>query len=91
MSFLRDSNLELMDAHLTNGGRSIPKLIVLNQDLKEIGNWGPRPAALHSLMDKWKSDGLMLKGIIPKMHEWYRADNTHSTLEELIALIKSYP
>ena len=30
--FLRDSNLELMDANLTDCGRSIPKLVVLDQD-----------------------------------------------------------
>jgi hypothetical protein len=34
---LRDSNSEIMDAHLTDGGRSIPKLIVLSDDLKPLG------------------------------------------------------
>jgi hypothetical protein len=29
---LRDENLDLMDLFLTNGGRSIPKLIVLDKD-----------------------------------------------------------
>ena len=88
--FLRDSNLELMDAHLTNGGRSIPKLVVLDQDLKEIGSWGPRPEALQTLMAVWKSENLSLKEIIPKVHGWYDKDDTNSMQEELIALIKSY-
>jgi hypothetical protein len=88
--FLRDSNLPLIDAYLTDGGRSIPKVVVLNQDLKELGTWGPRPAALQILMKKWKSKGLVLKDLIPKVHDWYTADNTKSLQEELSALIKSY-
>ena len=88
--FLRDSNLELIDAYLTDGGRSIPKVIVLNQDLKELGTWGPRPAALQTLMKQWESEGLVLKDLIPKVKEWYDADNTRSIQEELSALVRSY-
>ena len=40
---LRDENLELMDLFLTNGGRSIPKLIALDKDNNVIDSWGPRP------------------------------------------------
>jgi len=88
--FLRDSNLELIDAYLTDGGRSIPKVIVLNQNLQELGTWGPRPGALQVLMKKWKSEGLVLKDLLPKVQEWYDADNTKSLHEELSTLIKSY-
>jgi len=88
--FLRDSNPQLMDEHLTDGGRSIPKLIVLSQDLQELGNWGPRPAGLQILMKDWKGEGLGLKEIIPKVHQWYDADATHSLQEELMLLVKSY-
>ncbi|MGI4021686.1 MAG: thioredoxin family protein [Janthinobacterium lividum] len=87
---LRDSNLELMDAHLTDGGRSIPKLIVLSKELKDIDSWGPRPADLQILMKSWKSDGLGLKEIIPKVQQWYDADQTKSIQKELTALVKSY-
>ncbi len=41
----RDSNLEIMDHYLTNGTRSIPKLIAFNEDGKELFLWGARPAA----------------------------------------------
>ncbi|NCZ95364.1 MAG: thioredoxin family protein [Flavobacteriia bacterium] len=39
----RDQNLALMDAFLTNGGRSIPKTIQLNEAFEVTGTWGPRP------------------------------------------------
>lgn len=87
---LRDSNLDLMDAHLTDGGRSIPKLIVLNNELQELGTWGPRPDALQVLMKEWKSASLGLKEIIPMVHSWYNDDSTTSLQEELEALVKSY-
>jgi hypothetical protein len=89
--FLRDSNPELIDANLTDGGRSIPKLVILDQDMKELGSWGPRPAGLQTLMNQWKEGGLILKDIIPKAKEWYNADDTRSIQEELIALIKTTP
>ncbi|MHB8402766.1 MAG: thioredoxin family protein, partial [Bacteroidia bacterium] len=44
---LRDENLEIMDAHLTNGNRSVPILICVDIETgKEIGTWGSRPKAI---------------------------------------------
>src|SRR5690606_29371501 len=42
---LRDQNLPLMDQFLTDGGRSIPKLIMLDENTSEVlDTWGPRPS-----------------------------------------------
>jgi len=87
---LRDSNLALMDAHLTDGGRSIPKLVILNDQLQEAGTWGPRPVPLQALMHEWKEQGLGLKDLIPKVHGWYDADGTQTLQQELIKLISGY-
>jgi hypothetical protein len=87
---LRDSNLELMDANLTDGGRSIPKLIVLNDALAPIGFWGPRPSGLQQQMKQWKNDGLELKELIPKVHRWYDTDKTRSLQQELTRLVKRH-
>jgi len=41
----RDENEELMNQFLTNGGKSIPKLIMVDPETLEVLNeWGPRPA-----------------------------------------------
>ena len=37
-----------MDQYLTNGSRSIPIVIVLDDDFRELGHWGPRPAELQA-------------------------------------------
>jgi hypothetical protein len=87
---LRDNNLELMDANLTEGGRSIPKLIVLDNGLEPLGYWGPRPAGLQEVMKQWKKEGLELMELILKVHEWYNTDNTQMLQQELITLIEGY-
>ena len=45
---LRDQNPEVMDQYLTNGTRSIPIVIVLDEDFQELGHWGPRPTELQA-------------------------------------------
>jgi hypothetical protein len=58
---LRDENLEVMDMHLTNGGRSIPKLIRLNVDGQSIGSWGPRPQILQDSIVNGKEKSIYAK------------------------------
>ena len=87
---LRDSNPELMNAHLTDGGKSIPKLIALSEGLEPLGFWGPRPAGLQQLMKQWKDDGVELKELIPKVHRWYNADKTRTLQQELTRMVKRY-
>lgn len=52
----RDQNLELIDQYLTNGGRSIPVYIFLNDQGKVIGKWGPRAPQLQEYVLKKKSE-----------------------------------
>src|SRR5699024_10596955 len=54
---LRTENTDIMDQYLTNGGRSIPKLVCLQaSSLQELGTWGPRPAKFQQQAMKWKED-----------------------------------
>jgi hypothetical protein len=93
---LRDENLELMDRYLTDGGRSIPKLICLKKDdsstngYKEIFTWGPRPEAVQKIMLelKVKNTPLAEKSVI--IQKWYNADKTLSVQSELLALIEKF-
>ena len=43
----RDEDTDLIDRHLTNGGRSIPVYYSLDEDGEVEAKWGPR-AAQHS-------------------------------------------
>ncbi len=88
---LRDDNDELMQQYLTNGGKSIPKLIAVSTDLdKELFTWGPRPATaqveVKHLLDEYG-------GFNDKVKEgvqiWYNNDKGISMQNELIELLKN--
>jgi len=88
---LRDENLDVMDAYLTNGGRSIPKLIVLDENLNEIGQWGPRPQPVQQILEKMKANGefdYAEFGI--SAHTWYAKDRAKTLQQELIKLLNHF-
>lgn len=86
---LRDEHLPLMDRYLTNGSRSIPKLVVLQADtLAEAATWGPRPAPAHELVLRLKAEGLAIKEVATHLHAWYAQDKTLTTQQELLALVQ---
>ena len=49
----RDQHLDLMDAHLTQGKRAIPVVMVLDENFREVGWWGPRPRELQDWATSW--------------------------------------
>jgi len=86
---LRDGNLPLIDAHLTNNGRAIPVLLILDEN-KELAlpKWGPRPAVLQTLLADWKKENSDMMLIAEQLHSWYAKDKTLTTQKELVALLK---
>ncbi len=87
---LRDENLELMDRYLTNGGRSIPKLICLDDQLKEVFNWGPRPEAAQNLVKELLANKASLEEKSFASQKWYNADKTVSLQKEFFDLINKH-
>lgn len=85
---LRDENIELMDRYLTNGGRSIPKLIRYAEDGEELGTWGPRPEAAQRIMTEGKAAGRSKADINIDLQKWYARDRGLSISEEFSAMLK---
>lgn len=88
---LRDEHEELMNNYLTNGSKSIPKVIVLDEVFNELAQWGPRPSVLQQLVVDFKkanptSTGMDVAGITQK---WYGEDKGQSTFEEIESIISS--
>lgn len=92
---MRDENLGIMDAFLTNGGRSIPKILVLDTVTFEVlTTWGPRPQVAQEIVLSAKvkanaTDDLGLKTEIQKesakdLHLWYAKDKTRAIQEEFL-------
>jgi len=85
----RDENEALMNLFLTNGGRSIPKLIVLEKEtLNVIADWGPRPAAAIKLVKDYKEKfGAIDETIKTELQLWYLHDKGISTQHEILNLL----
>lgn len=83
----RDANPDVMDEHLTNGSRSIPVVIVLDEELVEQGWWGPRPAALQAWV---LGPGMALEkdDRYREVRRWYARDRGRTTLEEIVTLLE---
>jgi hypothetical protein len=87
---LRDENPEIMDAYLTNGGRSIPKLVALNKDdFEELFTWGPRPQVLQQKYFAYREDskGVSQEDFIESIHLWYARDKNSNINAEFMTLI----
>lgn len=86
----RDENPELMNKYLTNGGRSIPKLLILNKStLEVIADWGPRPEqAVQLILDYKAKFGIIDEKVKEELQMWYLHDKGISTQNEIIALLK---
>lgn len=87
---LRDEHPEIMDEYLTDGTRSIPKLIALDAEtLEEIGTWGPRPKTAQNLVQEWKHK-YDKKTWAKKLHKWYAENKTRDIQEEFETLIEEW-
>lgn len=85
---LRDENKELMDHYLTNGGRSIPKMIILEADtMEEVSNWGPRPSGAVALVEDLKNKyGGINEELKTALQKWYNDDKGVSIQKEILEL-----
>jgi len=89
---MRDEYPEIMDAYLTNGARSIPKLVAFTEDLKvELFTWGPKPLYLMNRHKEYKHDskGLAYPGFLEEIHLWYAKNKNQDLETELFPLIQA--
>ena len=84
----RDLELELMDEHLTNGGRSIPKMLIINEQGQVIQTWGPRPQAAQDLVMAYKAQpqGRSFEEFAEELHAWYAKNRGQALKTELFDL-----
>lgn len=87
---LRDENEALMDQFLTNGSKSIPKLIVVDNDSKEVvGSWGPRSAkAAKMVVDYKEKHGKIDATLKTDLQNWYNKDRGMHIEMEMVELIE---
>jgi hypothetical protein len=84
---LRDADSEI-EKYLTNGGKSIPILVIRDENGKDLAVWGPRPADCQVIFNQLKADGAEFGEIKIALQNWYNQDAGVSLQKELDNLIK---
>lgn len=97
----RDEHPQVMDSFLTNGARSIPKVIIVNQkDLSVDNTWGPRPNVAQEMMMSAKEERNKIltndlknqhyTASLKALHTWYARDKCKSIQMEFLETILPY-
>ncbi|WP_439150956.1 thioredoxin family protein [Winogradskyella sp.] len=86
---LRDENEALMNAFLTNGGKSIPKLIMIDNETNEVlDTFGPRPSVATALVNDYKEKhGQLTPEFKEDLQRCYNKDKGQSTIQDLVKLL----
>jgi len=86
---LRDEHPELMDHFLTAGTRSIPKLVMVDENShKVLGLWGPRPSKAMAMVEAFKKEhGALTAEFKEDLQGWYNKDKGVNTTEDLLGLL----
>lgn len=86
---LRDDNLELMDKFLTNGSRSIPMIIMLDENYEVINQFGPRSKAATKLVEDYKKEHGKVDDVLKQnIQIWYNQDKGVSILKDLSQMVE---
>lgn len=87
---LRDDNELLMDHYLTNGGRSIAKLIMIDNSTGDvITTYGPRPVEATKLVDDYKEKhGALTPAFKQDLQVWYNKDKGQSVIQDALQLLR---
>jgi hypothetical protein len=86
---LRDENLDIMDQYLTNGGRSIPKLIARDEDGTDLFDWGPRPSHIQDIYLDLRKKEVPYSEISIELQKLYNKDKGITIQQEIIAKINA--
>lgn len=86
---LRDENDALMQQFLTNGGKSIPKLIMIDNASGEVlSTFGPRPVAATKMVADYKAEhGMITAEFKETLQGWYNKDKGQHSIADLLELL----
>jgi hypothetical protein len=85
----RDENEELINLFLTNGAKSIPKLLILDENANLINHWGPRPEGAKNIIIEYKAkNGIVDEPAKIALQKWYLDDKGISTMKEIVVILQ---
>lgn len=85
----RDEHPELMDRFLTNSGKSIPKLIMIDNETNEVVNtFGPRPSEATAMVAEYKvSHGILTDEFKAQLQGWYNKNKGENIIQDLLVIL----
>lgn len=87
---LRDDNEDLMNLFLTNGGKSIPKLVVLDKNNNVLNTWGPRPTIAAQMVANYKTEyGVIDANLKQNLQVWYNKNKGKNIQDDFIKLVRN--
>jgi len=86
---LRDENEALMNLFLTNGGKAIPKLIIIDEATNNVVNtFGPRPSEATKLVIDYKTKhGKLTPEFKQDLQLWYNKNKGQNIINDLKNLL----
>ncbi|WP_323787151.1 thioredoxin family protein [Psychroserpens sp.] len=86
---LRDDNEALMDQFLTNGGRAIAKLIMIDNTTGDVLNtFGPRPSEATQLVNDYKAKhGTLTPEFKEDLQGWYNKNKGQNIIDDIMTLL----
>ena len=86
----RDENEDLMNQFLTNGGKAIPKVIIVNNKNEVLNAWGPRPSEATKMVNDYKAIHRGLDDNFKKgLQIWYNKDKGNNTQKDLLNILET--
>lgn len=85
---LRDSEPFRIEDYLTNGTKSIPKLIIQDAEGKDLGTWGPRPKDCQELYSRLLAEKADFETSKTELQRWYNSNKGIDIQQELTDLIR---
>lgn len=84
----RDQNPDIMDLYLTDGKKSIPKVVGFSEDGIQLFVWGARPSKLQELVVLRISEGVSSEKWHEEVHAWYAKDKGLSVEDDFCEIMK---
>lgn len=85
----RDENEALMDQFLTNGGRAIAKLIMIDDVTGDVKNtYGPRPSEATAMVNAYKTQhGTLTPEFKEDLQGWYNKNKGQNIISDILTLL----
>lgn len=86
----RDTAPYMIDHYLTNGGKSVPKLVVRDENDQDLFSWGPRPVPCQKIYQELKEKNADFEEVKITLQQWYNKDRGETLQQEIYKALNQF-